>query len=197
MAAALGTTPTALGADGCAYAACAIETAALVAVAALIASRPDNARPLFRLDGGAVGWGVGGAVVATAAVAGAQTLLGSSDSAATATAAGLLRSASTGGAAALLAASGAIAPVLEETVYRGVLLAGLVDAGVPAAAAAGVSAVLFAASHVAVAPADVAPLAALGAVLAATWLASGGNTAASVLAHGLFNVGVLVGALVG
>lgn len=196
VAAALATTPTALGPDGCAYAALAVEVAAGAGVVALLASRDDTAAPLFRLDGAAAAWGVGGALAAGVTVKAATSLLAAPDSAATEAAAEVLHSASTPGASALLAASGAVAPVLEETIYRGIALAGLVDGGVATPVAVAVSAALFSASHGVVAPGDLPPLLALGAVLSAVWLASGGNTAASSLAHGLYNVGVLVSVLV-
>ena len=191
LAAALHATPNTLGPDGCACAALAVEVAAGAGVVALLASRDDTAAPLFRLDGAAAAWGVGGALAAGVTVTAATSLLAAPDSAATDAAVGVLRSASPAGAAALVAASGAAAPVLEETIYRGIALAGLVDGGVAAPAAVALSAALFAASHGAVAPADLPPLLALGAVLSLVWLASGGNTAASSLAHGLYNVGVL------
>jgi membrane protease YdiL (CAAX protease family) len=104
--------------------------------------------------------------------------------------------ASTAGAAALLVASCVLAPLIEETIYRGVLLAALRGplGGLGPGASVAVAAAAFAASHAAVAPGDLAALAALGAVLGAVRLGPGG-LAAAALAHGLYNLGAFSVAL--
>ena len=165
---AAGATVATLTPDGLAGAAFAVELAQAGAVAAVVAAAV-RAGAVPEPDGG------GGA---------------------TGEAVGVLARASTAGAAALLVASCVLAPLIEETIYRGVLLAALRGplGGLGPGASVAVAAAAFAASHAAVAPGDLAPLAALGAVLGAVRLGPGG-LAAAALAHGLYNLGAFSVAL--
>lgn len=193
---AAGATVATLTPDGLAGAAFAVELAQAGAVAAVVAAAVRAGavpEPALRADGAAAAWGVGGAAAALTIV---SLLAGDGGGGATGEAVGVLARASTAGAAALLVASCVLAPLIEETIYRGVLLAALRGplGGLGPGASVAVAAAAFAASHAAVAPGDLAPLAALGAVLGAVRLGPGG-LAAAALAHGLYNLGAFSVAL--
>lgn len=84
--------------------------------------------------------------------------------------------------------TGVLAPVLEETVFRGFLLASLTK-WLPPPAAIGLSSLAFATAHFA--PRDFPQLAALGCVLGASYVRTR-NLAVPVAVHGLWNSGVLL-----
>jgi membrane protease YdiL (CAAX protease family) len=88
------------------------------------------------------------------------------------------------------AASALLAPIWEEVFWRGFFLASLARVLAPrgqAPVAVGVSAVGFAALHLSARAAP--PLALLGACCDLLYLRSGGNLAAPLLLHGLWNFG--------
>jgi len=226
----------ALSPDQAGFAAALTEAATLAGVAALFtaaAARPEGGVRLPRFTAslesvgvGVVGAALGGlaAAVASVAVAALTTtpLPAALESAATAGVAGLVATASPGGVAAFLSASTALAPCVEELLYRGLLLPALLDGGLGRGPAVVLAAAAFAASHAAVAPSDVPALAGLGLVLGWAALAGGGlaeseggagrerggeprqsaatppvDLAAPTLGHALYNAAVLAGALAG
>ncbi len=93
------------------------------------------------------------------------------------------------GVAALLVSTCVLAPVFEETVFRGVLLASLTR-WLPGPAAVAASAVAFAAVHQHGA-ADSLQLLALGGVAGVAYCRTR-NLAAPILVHALFNGSVLL-----
>jgi len=219
----------ALDPDQAAVAAAATEALTLAAVVALFsaaAQRPEGGvrAPVYgaSLESALIGVGgaAGGCLLATAfaaawgvlnAAGGGFPSPAALDSPTTDAVAALLTATSPTGAAALLVASTVLAPAVEELSYRGVLLAALLDGGaVGAPAAVALSAAAFAASHAAVAPADVPALFGLGLALGATALAGGRvghgrrnpgagpvDLGAATLAHALYNAGVLAAAAAG
>lgn len=91
----------------------------------------------------------------------------------------------------MLTASGVLAPVLEEIVYRGLLLPALLQKTSPAMAV-GASAVVFAASHMSVS--RFFPLLCLGVVLGVLRVRAGDNLVPCTVAHGVHN-GVVLAAM--
>ncbi len=89
----------------------------------------------------------------------------------------------------MLIASGFLAPLVEEIVYRGILLPALLPR-MSTTSAVGVSAVVFAASHASLA--RFWPLLCLGVVLGVLRVrAGGGNLVPCVVAHAVHNLVVL------
>ena len=206
----------ALSPDQAASAAVATEALTLAAVVGLFSAAGRRAEggvrlPMYEASLESVLSGVGGAV-GGAALAAAFSLAWDAvsatpgaalDSPTTDAVGALLRAASPGGAAALVTASALLAPAVEELVYRGAVLAALLDGGVGPPAAVALASAAFAASHAAVAPADTPALFGLGLGMGAAGLAGGrgqggdgGGPArvdlgAATLAHGLYNLSVL------
>lgn len=94
----------------------------------------------------------------------------------------------------MLVASGLLAPLLEEVVYRGLLLPALLPRASPAVAV-GTSAAVFAASHMSVS--RFFPLLCLGVVLGTLRVrAADGNLAPCTVAHMVHNGAILTAMMV-
>lgn len=92
---------------------------------------------------------------------------------------------------AMLIASGVLAPLLEEVVYRGLLLPALLQRTSPAVAV-GASAAVFAASHMSAS--RFFPLLCLGVVLGTLRVRAGENLVPCTVAHMVHN-GVILTAM--
>eukprot|EP00793_Prasinoderma_coloniale_P001992 PRCOL_00002500-RA len=153
----------------------------------------DTSGPLWSLRDGWAGWAVGGylsSFLVIGAVSEALSAAGeAADSAARGTVDGVLPLVGSGvePMVCLFLVAAVLAPVLEETVFRGFLLASLTK-WMPPGAAIALSSLAFGAAHFA--PRDFPQLVALGCVLGFTYTKSR-NLATPMLIHGLWNGGVL------
>jgi membrane protease YdiL (CAAX protease family) len=90
--------------------------------------------------------------------------------------------------ASLLGVTGVLAPVLEETIFRGFLMTSLTK-WLPTPVAVLISAVAFAAAHLT--PGEFPQLAALGVILGFSY-AQTRNLLTPILIHSIWNSGVVV-----
>ena len=156
--------------------------------------RVDVARP-FALRDGWLTWALIGLVAAPLAIGGAAALgqalgYGAATAAGRGTADGVagLLDMDSATFAALLVVTAVLAPILEETVFRGFLLPSLTK-WVPTPAAVTLSALAFASAHLSVR--DFPQLFAFGLVLGTTYSRSR-NLLTPMLMHGAWNGSVLV-----
>jgi membrane protease YdiL (CAAX protease family) len=179
---------------GPAFAIAGGEALALALVLALLRSK-GVALPFDLRDARALALG---AAAGAAALGANQLLFGAADGGGGGGAAGAAAAAAGGGpaaAAALFAAAALLAPAAEELAYRGFLLPALRAAGAPAPAAVALSALAFAAAHLE--PAGAPQLTVVGLALGGAAAAAGGNLAAPLVGHALYNGALAAAALLG